>query len=101
MPIGVYHKEKNNFTDNTYQLKEGDSLYMFSDGMTDQFGIDEDGSIRKFSRRRLLQLLSEVQSLPFEEQKREIEESMNKWRDDGEGLLYEQTDDAILVAVRI
>ncbi len=101
MPIGVYHKEKNNFTDNTYQLKEGDSLYMFSDGMTDQFGIDEDGSIRKFSRRRLVQLLSEVQSLPFEEQKREIEESMNKWRDDGEGLLYEQTDDAILVAVKI
>ena len=38
-PIGVYNNDTNNlFNNHTIQLKEGDAIYIFSDGYADQFG---------------------------------------------------------------
>lgn len=101
MPIGVYHSEETNFTDNVFQLSEGDTLYLFSDGLTDQFGYDENGFVRKFSRKRLKSLLARVNTLPMDAQKAEIDSAILKWRKHTDGSLYEQTDDALMVALRV
>ncbi|MFC2087913.1 tetratricopeptide repeat protein, partial [Bacteroidota bacterium] len=56
MPIGIYHKEKESFTKNEFNLKPGDTIYTFSDGYVDQFG-GEHG--RKFMSKPFKRLLAE------------------------------------------
>lgn len=103
MPVGRYIKDQT-FTDNEIQLQENDCIYMYTDGMTDQFGYDNSKNrIVKFGHKRLHQLISEICDMPFTEQKKRLKEEMVNWRKDPlahEGI-YEQTDDALLVGIRI
>lgn len=101
MPIGIHYNEAKNFTDHQYQLAEGDMLYLFTDGFTDQFGYDEKREVHKFSRNRIKSLFSRINALPLEEQKKEIDLTFNKWREGSDGAVYEQTDDALMVGIRI
>ena len=104
MPIGVHYKEADHFTDRTFDLMKGDVIYMFSDGMTDQFGYDAEQNIHKFTAKRLRSLLTDVYRHPFSTQKLKIELAIDQWRMDRfatAGEPYEQTDDAILVGVRV
>ena len=52
-PIGVYWDEKD-FTTQWIKLQVGDSLYMFTDGIADQFGGK---NRKKYKSRRLKKLL--------------------------------------------
>ena len=47
-------------------LKEGDCLYLFSDGYADQFGGPEN---KKFMYKRFEELLLEIHTKPMEDQK--------------------------------
>lgn len=104
MPIGVHYKEADHFTNHTFDLMKNDVIYMYSDGMTDQFGYDSDMNVHKFTAKRLKSLLADVHRQPFSTQKMKIELALDKWRLDSlakSGEPYEQTDDAILVGVRV
>lgn len=104
MPIGVHYKEADHFTDHRVDLVKGDVIYIYSDGMTDQFGYDSDMTVHKFTSKRLKSLLTDVHRQPFSTQKMKIELALDKWRLDSlakSGEPYEQTDDAILVGVRV
>ena len=74
-------------------LKEGDRFYIFSDGCSDQFGGER---IRKFSRRRLEQVVRNVSDQPLHEQKNAINEALLDWQ----GMHY-QTDDILFVGFRL
>ncbi len=103
MPIGIHHMAADHFTNNEIDIKNGDVFYLFSDGMTDQFGFDSANRIHKFTAKRLRELLADVHKLPFTTQKLKIEMTIDNWRTDGtagDGV-YEQTDDAILVGIRL
>jgi serine phosphatase RsbU (regulator of sigma subunit) len=38
MPIGIFMTPLKPFADNVMEIRNGDRLYLFSDGYTDQFG---------------------------------------------------------------
>lgn len=73
-------------------LKKGDSFFMSSDGITDQFGGPEG---KKFQRERLRKLLEEVSAQPAKKQQEIISERITSWMNG-----HTQTDDMLLLGVR-
>ncbi len=106
MPIGSHYNEAEHFTEHQMKLQTGDSIYIFTDGMTDQFGYDSQNKIHKYTSKRLRTLLADIHKQPFSVQKTKIELSIESWRLDTQsatanGTPYEQTDDALLIGIRI
>ncbi len=85
------HKSSN-FTTFEFQLGPNDTLYLFSDGFQDQFGGRKD---KKFTFRRLHDLLTRNLRLPLLHQYSMIEEDFYSWK--GE---TEQTDDVMIIGIR-
>ena len=81
------------FDDQEYYLNEGDTVYLFSDGLPDQFG-GKDG--KKLKIVRLKRIIEQVSKLPMNEQK----EAMSKFYIDWKGT-YDQVDDILLIGVRV
>jgi len=81
------------FDDQEYYLKEGDTVYLFSDGLPDQFG-GPDGKKMKIAR--LKRMIEQVSKLPMDEQK----EAMTKLYFDWKGS-YDQIDDVLLIGVKV
>lgn len=81
------------FDDQEYYLNEGDTLYLFSDGLPDQFG-GTDG--KKLKIARLKKLIEDVANLPLSGQKEVISKFYDEWKGD-----YEQVDDILLIGVRL
>ncbi len=93
MPIGIYVKEKESFTNNEIELQKGDVFYIFSDGYQDQFG-GEDG--RKFKTKNYKQFLLEIHQKPMAEQREILDKRIDEWRGD-----WEQIDDIIILGIRV
>ncbi|MCR9173180.1 MAG: SpoIIE family protein phosphatase [bacterium] len=92
--IGNDTKEEGfQFTSQRIELKSGDKLYTFSDGIPDQFGGPKD---KKFLTKRLKNLLLETSHLSMEEQKKSVTESVHAWMKD-----TVQIDDMLLMGVHI
>lgn len=98
MPIGMYFGEVTNFTDNVIDISTGDILYMFSDGITDQFGYvdNEHKTTKQYSVKRLSELLQSIYELPMSTQKDMIEESLDKWMNG-----HMQIDDITVMGIKI
>lgn len=75
------------------QLQEGDTLYLFSDGLQDQFGGERN---KKFGAKRLKELLLDVQKFDMDKQKEIIEYTVNKWKGNNE-----QTDDISMFGFKV
>ncbi len=103
MPIGIHYNEVEHFTNNVIQLYPSDIVYLYSDGITDQFGYPDDSyKEKKFTARRLIQLLNNIKTLSLHVQKTQIENTISKWTTTADGLHHcEQTDDAVLIGIRI
>ena len=94
MPVGRYYYEKDHFTTFTMDLQKGDIIYMYTDGIQDQFGGPGNDLGVKFSGKKLLALLIEINSRPLSEQKNIIDDKIEKWRNG-----RSQTDDMTMAAV--
>lgn len=93
-PIGVNLDGKvDEYRNHTIQLKNGDSIYLFSDGYADQFGGPRG---KKFKYNQLKQMLTEVSQKTLPEQKQVVEHTFDSWKG---GL--EQIDDVVIIGVRI
>jgi serine phosphatase RsbU (regulator of sigma subunit) len=93
MPIGIYYGEKDSFTNYEISLKKGDTIYIFSDGLADQFGGPDEV---KFKIANLKKLLSGIHNKPMAEQGIIIEGEFEKWRGS-----FEQVDDVTIIGVKI
>jgi serine phosphatase RsbU (regulator of sigma subunit) len=93
MPIGIYYGEKDDFTNYEINVKKGDTLYICSDGIYDQFG-GPDGS--KYKKANLKKLLADNSHLTMAQQRAVIEKEFNDWR--GE---LEQIDDVTIIGIKI
>lgn len=92
MSIGQYTDEQKSFTSHSCQLQTGDSFYMFSDGIVDQFGGEKG---KKFKKAQLRELLKSIGHLPMDEQKTRIMAHLQQWK----GKL-EQVDDMCIIGVK-
>ncbi len=69
-----------------------DLVYLFSDGLQDQFGGDND---KKFTFRRVLALLEDNAHLPLPDQRKTIQSAIDEWIGTSE-----QTDDITLISIK-
>jgi serine phosphatase RsbU (regulator of sigma subunit) len=92
MPVGIYHVEKDSFTNHEIKIKKGDIIYIFSDGYVDQFGGPAQ---TKFKSVNLKKLLIEINTKTMTEQKQILEDRFNKWKGD-----LDQIDDLIFIGIR-
>ncbi len=92
MPIGIYHVEKEHFTNHEIAIKKDDLFYIFSDGFADQFGGPAQ---TKFKSANMKKLLLEISNKPMDEQKYILEERFNKWKGD-----LDQIDDIIFIGIK-
>ena len=81
------------FTTNTISLQKEDSLFIFSDGFSDQFGGKKG---KKFMSKQFKEFLLSINNLSMETQKELILEKFRDWKGDNE-----QVDDVCIIGVRI
>jgi serine phosphatase RsbU (regulator of sigma subunit) len=95
-PIGWYD-HKNPFSKKSTDIQEGDIIYMFSDGIIDQFGKPENGGkSKKFKRVNLSNLIFEIFDLSMNEQQNKIDDVFRTWMGNNE-----QIDDVTVIGIKI
>lgn len=90
---GPLSQLKEEFLEKSFPYSPGSSLYLFTDGLTDQFG---EKSNKKFLPLRLRRLILQVHQLPMRQQKKAIEEKILDWQGQ-----IEQTDDMLVLGLRL
>lgn len=93
MPIGIYIKEKESFTNHEVDIQKGDTFYIFSDGYVDQFGGERGDKLKS---KRFKEILLSIQDKNMLEQKQILDKELYDWMGD-----IEQVDDIIVLGVRI
>jgi len=92
-PIGNSSRGENNkFTNHEIALEKGDTIYIFSDGYSDQFGGPNG---KKFKSSALKQLLINSQHLSMADQRELLNNSIEEWRGQ-----HEQVDDILVIGTR-
>ena len=82
------------FTNHTFELKQDDTIYLFTDGYADQFSGEK--IQKKLTRKRFKNLLLSFQHLPMEEQGKELERFIKGYRKE-----QEQIDDILVMGIRV
>jgi serine phosphatase RsbU (regulator of sigma subunit) len=83
------------FLSDLFEFKTGDTIYLFSDGYTDQFG----GKFHKrYQRSRLKSFLLNIQHYTMPEQREKLYEEIETWREEND---EDQTDDIMVIGIRI
>lgn len=93
-PIGGMQVDhKNKYTAHSIDLLPNDTIYIFSDGYSDQFGGEQG---KKMMSKRFKQYLQVMQHLPMDKQKEQLEQLFNSWKGN-----HEQVDDVLVVGIRV
>ncbi len=99
LPVGgVQIEELREFTKHTISLQENNEIldsvfYMYSDGYQDQFGGEQG---KKFSPRRLKELLFTIKDQDMETQKKTMQETISTWIDN-----RQQLDDILVLGFKL
>ena len=91
-PVGK-HIQMLPFTNHKIHLAKGNSIYMFTDGFSDQFG-GMDG--KKFKQKQLSELILSNYTLDLKTQGQIIENTFETWKNK-----YPQVDDVCIIGVRL
>jgi serine phosphatase RsbU (regulator of sigma subunit) len=83
------------FTTDEIKLATGDSIYLCSDGFTDQFGGPKR---KKYSSEKLRKFLTQINRNPMPEQSEMLYEEFENWREVNN---EDQTDDILIIGIRI
>ena len=87
------HISKNvKFTLKEFMIDEGDQIYLYSDGIVDQFGGPKD---KRFTTKRFAHVLASCSNLTMTEQKEIIENSILNWK-----LGFDQIDDILVMGLK-
>jgi serine phosphatase RsbU (regulator of sigma subunit) len=93
MPIGYYGGKQDNFKLQRLDLVGNESIYLFTDGIIDQFG----GLMgKKYSTKRLKEQLKNLQTFDMSKQKMLFETDMDEWM-----ATYSQIDDMLLIGIKL
>jgi ligand-binding sensor domain-containing protein/serine phosphatase RsbU (regulator of sigma subunit)/ABC-type amino acid transport substrate-binding protein len=91
MPIGIDDKMAS-FVKHVFDIQTSDTLYIFSDGYSDQFGGPMN---KKFMYKSFKRLLTKIQSEPMSEQVGILDETIEHWKGEND-----QTDDMVVIGIR-
>ncbi|OFY87641.1 MAG: hypothetical protein A3F72_13385 [Bacteroidetes bacterium RIFCSPLOWO2_12_FULL_35_15] len=91
--IGGIDNTEMKFTNHTIPIKNGDRIFLFSDGYTDQFHFETG---KKIMRKGLKELLTISANLSFNEQRKFMKYFFENWKGN-----KEQVDDVLLMMVQI
>lgn len=99
-PIGAYLKEPRPFTNHVVPLEKGDMVYVFTDGIPDQFGGPKG---KKFKYKQMQEVLLKNAGRSVSEQREAIQQAVDSWMSfpTPGGGIHEQTDDMLILGVRI
>lgn len=89
--IGGAEKDNRQFGEVEISVNQGDMLYLFSDGITDQLGPQG-----KYLTKRFKDLLKHIHRRPLPEQHRMLNEAFLRWK-----LTQPQTDDILIAGVKV
>jgi serine phosphatase RsbU (regulator of sigma subunit) len=92
LSIGGLRSEQKHFKEIPIKYEEDDCLYMYSDGIVDQFGGSQN---KKLTSKRLRERIMEISEFPVHDQSRQMEELFESWKGNNE-----QTDDALMIGIR-
>jgi serine phosphatase RsbU (regulator of sigma subunit)/Tfp pilus assembly protein PilF len=92
MPIGISDR-MDNFTFHEIEIFKGDTIYLFSDGLPDQFGGQDN---KKFSYRKFREQLLRNNSKTLADNKIILEKVLYEWMGDNS-----QIDDILVIGFRI
>lgn len=93
-PIGKSDNAKP-FTSHELSLSLS-SLFLFTDGYSDQFGgMENSGKGKKLKSSNFKKLLFETSNLPIDQQRVSLRDYFNQWKND-----YEQTDDVCVIGIK-
>jgi|GEM_PF-1959733 len=90
--VGDTGDEQFNFTLHELEMQSDDKIYLFTDGITDQFGGDNG---KKYSIKRLREFLDQIKNMPLEQQMGELTREFEGWRRD-----HPQTDDISFIGIQ-
>jgi len=93
MPVGIYGKMNEEFTNHHIEIEKNDVIYLFSDGYADQFGGSKG---RKFLINNFKRLLFEIQEHSLDRQKQILQETIIKWKGNNQ-----QVDDISVIGLKI
>jgi serine phosphatase RsbU (regulator of sigma subunit) len=91
-PIGL-SRDPQPYTTHSIDLEKGDIIYIFTDGLVDQFGGEKGKKLKVTGFKKLL---LNMHDKPMEKQRKLIAEAFYNWKRD-----LEQVDDICLIGVRI
>lgn len=91
-PIGIYIREKA-FEMQEFEYNENDIIYMFSDGITDQFG---GGKGRKLTAKKFREIILNSKTNDMEAQKQFIDNELKIWKQD-----EDQVDDILVMGIKL
>lgn len=90
---GLQTEAERKFTKHTISLSKEDRIYIFTDGLIDQFGGTEG---KKFMSKRFKDLLLANYSKSMNEQEKIIRETFETWKGS-----HEQIDDVLVIGIKI
>ncbi|MBN2519634.1 MAG: SpoIIE family protein phosphatase, partial [Bacteroidales bacterium] len=100
MPAAIYIKMRG-FSNHQFKIEKGDTLYMFSDGFTDQFGGPEG---RKYMAKPFKRFLLSIQDQEMQEQRGLLDLEIEKWMthlNPASDEYFYQIDDIVIMGVKI
>jgi serine phosphatase RsbU (regulator of sigma subunit) len=90
-PIGM-DEDHHPFTNHSFTLEKGDTIYVFSDGFADQFSPAD----KKLMKKNFKNVLLSIQDKNMQEQHEHLNNYIENWK----GTM-EQTDDILVIGVRV
>ncbi|MGL4597464.1 MAG: PP2C family protein-serine/threonine phosphatase, partial [Bacteroidia bacterium] len=90
---GLAFETEETFDVTEFSLCAGDTIYMFTDGITDQFGGPKN---KRYSRLALERLITSIHALPMHEQHKALSDNIDQWRG-----VEEQMDDMLLIGIKV
>ncbi len=81
------------FENHKIELSPGDTIYLFSDGFTDQFGGPNN---KKIGTKQLRELLISYTNMPLLRQKQKLSDFFDSWKGS-----QEQVDDILIIGIRV
>jgi serine phosphatase RsbU (regulator of sigma subunit)/HAMP domain-containing protein len=91
--IGSFEPGTKHYSNESFQLEEGDQIYLFSDGYADQFGGAKG---KKFLYKTFREELLKIHKLDPQEQRNALNKTIVNWQGD-----YAQVDDILVIGIRI